>query len=147
MKGARLATPTLFLAVFAMFVIAFADLATKQSAGKISPSLGTLVYAATTVVIPLVWTLWTRANGGLLVTRDGLLWSLAVGVSFSIFTGSMFLLFSRGVDLSIGSPLVRMGGVVVAASFGILILREQLNLQFLAGFALTVAGIFLVVTR
>ena len=142
-----MSTTTVALAVVAMGIIALADLSTKQSAGKISPSLGTLIYAVTTIAIPLVWTLWTRAHGGLQITRDGVLWSIAVGISFSIFTGLMFLLFSQGVNLSIGSPIVRMGGIVIAATLGIIVFHEGLNLQYLIGFLLAAAGIFLVVTR
>ncbi|HEX7594290.1 MAG TPA: hypothetical protein VF429_08985 [Anaerolineae bacterium] len=142
-----MSTTTIVLAIIAMGIIALADLSTKQSAGKISPSLGTLIYAVTTIVIPLGWALWTRANGGLQVTRDGVLWSIAVGISFSIFTGLMFLLFSQGVNLSIGSPIVRMGGIVLAASLGILVFREGINLQYVIGFLFAAFGIFLVVTR
>lgn len=142
-----MSTTTVVLAMAAMGIIALADLSTKQSAGKISPSLGTLIYAVTTIAIPLAWTLWTRSNGGLQITRDGVLWSIAVGICFSIFTGLMFLLFSQGVNLSIGSPVVRMGGIVLAATLGIVVFREGLNLQYLIGFALAAAGIFLVVTR
>ena len=82
-----------------------------------------------------------------LSTREGVLWSMAVGVCFSLFTGLMFLLFSQGVDLSIGSPIIRMGGVVLAATLGIIVFREGFNLQYLIGFLLAAAGIFLVVTR
>ncbi len=142
-----MSTPTVVLAIVAMVIIALADLSTKQSAGKISPSLGTLIYAVTTIAIPLAWTVWTRANGGLQITRDGVLWSISVGVCFSIFTGLMFLLFSQGVNLSIGSPIVRMGGIVIAASLGILVFREGINLQYVIGFLFASFGIFLVVTR
>ena len=138
---------TWVLAIFAIVIIALADLSTKQSAGKISPSLGTLIYAVTTLAIPLVWTVWTRANAGLQVTREGVLWSMAVGICFSLFTGLMFLLFSQGVNLSIGSPVIRMGGVILAATLGIVVFREGFNLQYLIGFLLAAAGIFLVVTR
>ena len=142
-----MSSTTWLLAIAAMGIIALADFSTKQSAGKISPSLGTLIYAVTTIAIPLVWTLWTRSNGGLEITREGVLWSMAVGVCFSLFTGLMFLLFSQGVNLSIGSPLVRMGGIVIAATLGIVVFREGFNLQYLFGFLLTAAGIVLIVTR
>ncbi|HEX7588980.1 MAG TPA: hypothetical protein VF478_11745 [Anaerolineae bacterium] len=142
-----MSTTTWVLAIVAMGIIALADLSTKQSAGKISPSLGTLIYAVTTIAIPLVWTIWTRSNGGLQITREGVLWSISVGVCFSIFTGLMFLIFSQGVNLSVGSPVVRMGGIVLAATLGIVVFREGLNLQYLVGFLLAAVGIFLVVTR
>ena len=142
-----MSTPTWVLAVAAMGIIALADFSTRQSGGKISPSLGTLIYAVTAIAVPLVWTLVTRSDGGLLISREGVLWSMAVGVCFSIFTGLMFLLFSQGVNLSIGSPVVRMGGIVLAATLGIVVFREGFNLQYLLGFLLAAVGIFLVVTR
>ena len=138
---------TILLAIAAMGVIAFADVSIKQSAGKISPSLGTLIYAVTTIAIPLVWTLWTHWHDGLQITRDGILWSISTGIAFSIFTGLMFLIFAQGVNLSVGSPIVRMGGIVLAATLGIIIFREGVNLQYIAGFILAAIGIFLVVTR
>lgn len=138
---------TIGLAITAMVIIAFADVSIKQSAGKISPSLGTLIYAVTTIAIPLVWTLWTSWNTGLQITRDGVLWSTATGIAFSIFTGLMFLVFAQGVNLSIGSPIIRMGGIVLAATLGILVFRESINLQYIVGFLLAAVGIFLVVTR
>ena len=138
---------TIVLAIVAMGIIALADVSIKQSAGKISPSLGTLIYAITAVVIPLAWTLWTKQTSGLQVSNEGIFWSIATGVWFSIFTGLMFIIFSQGVNLSIGSPVVRMGGIVLAATLGIIIFREGINLQYIIGFVLAAVGIFLVVTR
>ena len=138
---------TIVLAIVAMGIIALADVSIKQSAGKISPSLGTLIYAITAVVIPLAWTLWTKQTSGLQVSNEGIFWSIATGVWFSIFTGLLFVIFSQGVDLSIGSPVVRMGGIVLAATLGIIVFREGINLQYIIGFVLAAIGIFLVVTR
>ena len=61
--------------------------------------------------------------------------------------GSLILLFSQGVDLSIGTPVIRTGGIVLAATLGILVFREGFNWQYVIGFALAVIGIYLVVTR
>ncbi len=130
-----------------MGIIALADVSIKQSAGKISPSLGTLVYAITAVAIPLVWTLWTNWNGGLQITNEGIFWSIMTGIAFSLFTGLLFVIFSQGVNLSIGSPVIRMGGIVIAATLGIIVFREGINLQYIIGFLLAAVGIFLVVTR
>ncbi len=130
-----------------MVILALADFCIKQSAGKISPSIGTLVYAVTTVAIPLVWTLWARANGGLEITREGVLWSMGTGIAFSLFAGLMFVIFAAGVNLSIGTPVLRLGGIVIAATLGIIVFHEGFNLQYLLGFVLAFAGILLVVTR
>ena len=142
-----MSTITIVLAIIAMGIIALADVSIKQSAGKISPSLGTLIYAVTTIAIPLAWTIWTKLTGELQVTTDGIIWSMATGIAFSLFTGLMFLIFAQGVNLSVGSPIVRMGGIVLASTLGIIVFREGINLQYIVGFILAAAGIFLVVTR
>jgi len=69
------------------------------------------------------------------------------GIAFGVFTGIMFLLFSMGVNLSVGTPVVRMGGIAVAALLGILVFREGWNWQYIIGFALAAVGIFLIATR
>lgn len=142
-----MSTFVVVVAVLAMGVLALADFCIKQSSGRISPSLGTLIYAVTTIAIPLVWTLWTEAQGGLQVTQEGVLWSIGTGIAFSVFTGMIFFVFSAGVNLSIGSPVIRMGGIVIAATLGILVFREGINWQYVIGFVLAAIGIFLVVTR
>ncbi len=147
MRKRPLSFLTILIAVAAMFIIALADFSIKQAAGKISPSLGALIYGIVAVVPPLLWVLWTRTQEPLMVTRDGVLWSVVTGLAFGVFTGILFLLFSQGVNLSIGSPIIRMGGIILAATLGILVFREGVNWQYLLGFTLAVIGILLVVTR
>lgn len=143
----KLSATTIFFFLAGMAVLGFADFAIKQSAGKISPALGTLIYAVVAILPPLIWTLWTRAHEPLLITQDGAMWAAITGIAFGVFTGILFLLFSQGVNLSIGTPVVRMGGIAVAALFGILVFREGLNWQYIVGFALAALGIFLIATR
>ncbi len=138
---------TVALFVAEMCILALADFSIKQTAGKITPSLATLIYAVVTIVPPLIWVLWTRAHEPLMLTRDGALWSIVTGLAFGVFTGLLFLLFSQGVNLSIGTPVIRMGGVLLAATLGIIVFREGLNWQYVIGFILATIGILLVVTR
>lgn len=146
-KKVGLSPTTILIFIAGMLVLGFADFSIKQTSGKISPSLGTVIYALFAILPPLLWFLWTRAHEPLTVSRDGVMWSVITGLSFGIFTGLVFLLFSQGVNLSIGTPVVRMGGIVFAATLGVLIFREGLNWQYLIGFALAAIGIALVATR
>ena len=138
---------TLLLFIASMITLGFADFATKQASGRISPPLGTLMYAAATILPALIWTIWTRAQGPLVVTRTGALWSVATGLAFGVFAGLLFFLFSHGVNLSLGTPVIRLGGIAFAAVLGIVVLREPFNLQSVAGFALAALGILLIATR
>ena len=138
---------TLLLFIASMLTLGFADFATKQASGRISPALGTLMYAAATILPALIWTIWTRAQGPLVVTRTGALWSVATGLAFGVFAGLLFFLFSHGVNLSLGTPVIRLGGIAFAAMLGIVVLREPFNLQSVAGFVLAALGILLIATR
>src|SRR5262245_31108265 len=127
---------TLLLFIASMATLGFADFATKQASGRISPALGTLIYAASAMAPPLVWTIWTRAHAPLVVTRTGIGWAIATGLAFGVFAGLLFFLFSHGVNLSVGTPIIRLGGIAFAALLGIMVLREPFNIQSLAGFVL-----------
>jgi uncharacterized membrane protein len=74
-------------------------------------------------------------------------WAIATGLAFGVFAGLLFFLFSHGVNLSLGTPVIRLGGIAFAAVLGIMILREPFNLQSIAGFVLAALGILLIATR
>jgi drug/metabolite transporter (DMT)-like permease len=145
MRTLLLTTVLFFIA--AMATLGFADFATKQTSGRITPALGTLIYAATATLPALLWTIWTRAHAPLLVTRAGTMWAMLTGLAFGIFAGILFFLFSQGVNLSVGTPVIRLGGIAFAALLGIMILGEPFNLRSLVGFVLATLGILLIAMR
>jgi uncharacterized membrane protein len=138
---------TLLLFIASMVTLGFADFATKQASGRLSPALGTLIYAASAMMPAFAWTIWTRAHAPLVVTRAGIGWAVATGLAFGVFAGLLFYLFSHGVNLSLGAPIIRLGGIAFAALLGIIVLREPFNVQSLAGLVLAALGILLIATR
>jgi len=142
-----MSSATLLLFIASMATLGFADFATKQASGRISPALGTLIYASSAMVLALAWTIWSRSHTPLVVTRAGIAWAVATGLAFGAFAGFLFFLFSRGVNLSLGTPMIRLGGIAFAAVLGIIVLKEPFNLQSLGGFVLAALGIGLIATR
>src|SRR5436190_231929 len=138
---------TIGLFIAAILTLGFADFATKQTAGRISPALGMLIYAATATLLGLLWTVWSHAHEPLLITRLGGIWAVLTGLAFGVFAGILFFLFSNGVNLSVGTPVIRLGGTAFAAMLGIMVLREGFSRQSLAGFVLAALGILLIATR
>jgi drug/metabolite transporter (DMT)-like permease len=138
---------TVLFFIVAMITLGFADFATKQTSGRVSPALGMLIYAATATGLGLVWTIWSRAHAPLLMTRVGGMWAVFTGLAFGVFAGILFFLFSEGVNLSVGTPVIRLGGIAFAAMLGIIVLREGFSLQSLAGFVLAAIGILLIALR
>ena len=138
---------TVLFFIAAMITLGFADFATKQTSGRISPALGTLIYAASAMLPAFLWTLWSRAEAPLLVTSLGAMWAVLTGLAFGVFAGLLFYLFSKGVNLSVGTPVIRLGGIAFAAMLGIVVLREDFSPRSVGGFLLAVLGILLIASR
>ena len=127
--------------------LAAADFFVKLASNKISASLGMFIYGATTFLISLIWIAYVKFTGQtLLITKPGLLYSLAVGVAFTGVTLLLYVTFAR-VSVSVGSPTIRVIGIVLASLLGILILREPFTWRYLLGVLLTIAGIALIILR
>jgi transporter family protein len=127
--------------------LAMADFFIKLASDKISSSVGMFVYGATTFTVGLIWVSYLRmTHQPLLITSRGLLYAIAVGMSFSIVTILLYLTFAH-VSVSLGSPTIRLMGIVVASLLGILVLGEPLTWRYVLGIILTVAGVALIVLR
>jgi uncharacterized membrane protein len=127
--------------------LATADFFIKLASNKISASMGMFIYGATTFTVGLAWVSYLKFTGQpLLVTRTGLLYSIAVGVAFSAVTILLYLTFAR-VSVSLGSPTIRVMGIVIASLLGILILQEPITWRYVLGLILTIAGVALIVQR
>jgi drug/metabolite transporter (DMT)-like permease len=134
-------------ALLCSIFLASADFFVKLASNKISSSMGMLVYGATTFTVGLTWVAYLKVTKQpLLITQPGLLYSLAVGIAFSGVTVLLYLTFSR-ISVSIGSPTIRVMGVLIASMFGILLLHEPFSWRYLLGLILTVAGVTLIVFR
>ena len=127
--------------------LAAADFFVKLAANKISSSVGMFVYGATTFSVGLIWVSYLRFTGQpLLITQPGLLYSSAVGVAFSAVTILLYLTFAH-ISVSVGSPTIRIMGILIASLLGILILHEPFSLRYGLGVILTIMGVALIILR
>ena len=134
-------------ALLCAIFLASADFFVKLASNKISSSMGMLVYGATTFTVGLTWVGYLKVTKQpLLITQPGLLYSLAVGIAFSVVTLLLYLTFTR-VSVSVGSPTIRVMGILIASLFGILLLHEPFTWRYLIGLILTIAGVTLIVFR
>lgn len=58
----------------------------------------------------------------------------------------LYLTFAR-VSVSLGSPTIRVMGIVIVSLLGILILREPFTWRYALGVLFTIAGVVLIVFR
>lgn len=134
-------------ALLCSIFLASADFFVKLASNKISSSLGMLIYGVTTFIIGLIWVSYLKfTKQPLLITQPGLLYAIAVGVAFGTVTILLYLTFAR-VNVSIGSPTIRVMGILFASMLGILVLHEPFTWRYLIGLILTIAGVALIVFR
>jgi uncharacterized membrane protein len=134
-------------ALLCSLFLASADFFVKLASNRISASIGTLIYGATTFSIGLIWVGYLKlTKQPLLVTQPGLLYSIAVGMAFGAVTILLYVTFAR-INVSVGSPTIRMMAILIASLFGILLLQEPFTWRYLLGLILTVAGVALIVFR
>ena len=128
--------------------LASADFFLKLSAGRISRSAGTLVYAATATLAAAGWVVSTRLKGvPLALTPTGVITCALVGVSFMMVVAFLSGLFAAGANLSVAVPVARLTGIVIAAVLGIVVLGEPFTWRLGLGALLTLAGVYFIVTR
>lgn len=135
-------------AAITAFFLASADCFIKLAAGRISSSLGLLLYGACTFSTGLIWVFLERLRGIPLHAQPvAYLYALGVGISFSAVTVGLYATFGAGAPISVASPLVRLAGLVVASIVGITLFGEPLTLRYVLGMALVFAGLYLILTR
>jgi transporter family protein len=134
-------------ALLCAIFLATADFFVKLASTKISASMGMLIYGTTTFLFGLAWVSYLKLTGQpLLVTRTGLLYAFAVGLAFSLVTMLLYFTFDR-MSVSIGSPTIRVLGILIASLLGLLVLHEPVTWRYVLGVMMTIAGVALIVLR
>jgi uncharacterized membrane protein len=135
-----------FAAVCAVF-LASADFFVKLASSRISSSLGAMMYGLTTLAAGLAWVLYERATGQpQFSTPQGWGYAFLVGLAFSGVTILLYITLTQ-VQVSVGSPVIRLTAIVLASLLGIVALREPVTWRYVLGVVLAVAGVGLIVFR
>jgi len=91
--------------------LATVDFFVKLASNKISASMGMFLYGTTTFVVGLAWVSYLKITGQpLLITKTGLIYSIALGLAFSLVTMLLYFTFVH-VSVSLGSPTIRVMGL------------------------------------
>jgi uncharacterized membrane protein len=135
-------------ALAAMAAVASADFFIKLAAGKLSNSVAMLIYGTCTFLFGLGWVIWQRTVGvPQFAQTSGFLAAIGVGLAFSAATLLIYLTFGAGAPISLASPTIRLGALLLASLIGLTFFEEPLTWQYLVGIVLAVSGIYLIITR
>ncbi|MBE7474027.1 MAG: hypothetical protein DPW09_25480 [Anaerolineae bacterium] len=138
----------IFYAVITALLLAAADVFVKLAAGKLSNSVALLIYGSCTFLVGLGWVLWQRFQGVPQYAQlPGAVAAGAVGLTFALVTVGLFVTFGAGAPISLASPLIRLGGLVLVSLVGLIFFKEPLTWRYVAGMLLACGGIYLIITR
>ena len=135
-------------AIGTMVALASADFFVKLAAGKLSNSVALLLYGSCTFLFGLSWVVWQRIQGvPQFAQTGGILASLGVGIAFSLVTLGLYATFGTGVSISVASPAIRLGGLLLASLAGLALLQEPWTWRYVIGVLLASSGLYLIITR
>jgi transporter family protein len=128
--------------------LAAADFCIKIASGKLSNSMGLLLYGSCTFLTGMIWVLLDKTRGVELYAQPaGIFAAAGVGIAFSAVTIGLYITFGAGAPISLASPIVRLGGLLVASIAGILLLHEPLTIRYIIGMVLAFCGVALIIAR
>ncbi len=116
----------------------------KLAANHLPPAVGAVVLQLVAAALGAAWLLKLRLQGQpIIMTGTGLGLAALAGLSVGVAEILTFVMFSRGLPASVGTPVLVGGSVLLAALLGLVVLRETLTLGQASGLVLIVVGIVL----
>lgn len=136
--------PWFLLALLTAFCLALYNFFIKLAADHVPAAVGAVVLQLVAAALGGAWLLKLKLQGQPLpVTNKGLLLAAMAGLSVGLAEILTFVVFSRGVPSSVGTPVIVGGSVLLTAGLGLAIVRETLTLPQGLGLLLIVGGIAL----
>lgn len=134
----------LLLALLTALCLALYNFFIKLAAGHISAAAGAVILQLVAAGLGGLWLVWLRLKGQPLdLSGKGVGLAMLAGAGVGLAEILTFVVFSRGVPSSVGTPVIVGGSVLLTAVLGLVVLREALSLTQAVGLFSIVVGIAL----
>lgn len=138
----------LVYAIFTILSYAGLDFFIKRMSGKVNDFLGIIILSAFSILPALtILLLFNFPVKKLALTPNGLLYAILAGICLGIGTLSFLKLFDSGINLSLASPMVRIGILIATTSLGLLVLKETVAPREWLGLLFAFIGLLLLVFK
>ena len=132
------------LVVVAAFMFGMYNVFIKLSSSHIDAVLGAVVLPFIAALIGLALLIYMKINGShIFSTPKGIGLAVGAGVAIGLVEILTFFIYGRGLEVSVGNPLIIGGSLVVTTAAGVLFMREDINAMQLVAIALIAAGVAL----
>lgn len=115
----------------------------KMSSSHIQAVLGAVVLQFVAAFVGLGLLIYIRKTGvePLHFNVRGIILAVLAGVSIGLVEILTFAVFSRGIPVAVGNPLIVGGSLLVTTSAGVIVLRESASPLQLAAIIMIAVGI------
>lgn len=131
--------------LIAILIVGSSDIFRKLASGLKDPFFTNLIFQfasfSTAFILFMVFSRRSENN-----PRD-IFYAVLGGMTISLFSLFSFKALSTGPDVSTVIPVLRIGGIAFLVILGVLILKDQLTIQKIAGLLFSLIGIYLLYTN
>ena len=132
------------LALLTALCLALYNFFIKLAANQVSPAVGAVVLQLVAAALGAAWLFKMKLQGQPMdISGNGLGLAALAGLGVGLAEILTFVVFQRGVNSSVGTPVIVGGSVLLTALLGLVVLREALTISQAGGLLLIVAGIAL----
>ncbi|PLX27008.1 hypothetical protein C0581_03715 [Candidatus Parcubacteria bacterium] len=141
----------IFLALFTAFCYGAYNFFIKVSSGHIDQVVGAVVMQGVAFLFGLALLAVSKSvsfSDGLITTR-GVWYAVAAGVFVGLAEVLSFFVFSKGLSISIGLPVIIGGSIVFGVLLGLLFLKEMESFSFVhaLGLVFVLLGVVLLASK
>ncbi|MBC8110565.1 MAG: EamA family transporter [Verrucomicrobia bacterium] len=134
----------LFLAILTAFCFGLYNFFLKTASGNIHQIAGAVILQLVAALAGLMLLLYFKTTKQALpITQKGVLQACLAGLCVGLAEMLSFVVFSKNVPASVGTPVIIGGSILVTTLLGYFFLRESLNGWQMLGLVLVIAGIAL----
>ena len=132
------------LALLTALCLALYNFFIKLASNHVSPAVGAVVLQLVAAALGGVWLLKLMLQGHpLALSGKGLGLAALAGLGVGLAEILTFVVFQRGLNSSVGTPVIVGGSVLLTAVLGLVVLRETLTFSQAGGLLFIVVGIAL----
>ena len=132
------------LALLTALCLALYNFFIKLASNHVSPAVGAVVLQLVAAALGGVWLLKLMLQGHpLALSGKGLGLAALAGLGVGLAEILTFVVFQRGVNSSVGTPVIVGGSIMLTAVLGLVVLRETLTFSQAGGLLFIVVGIAL----
>lgn len=116
----------------------------KVASGSIHQILGAVILQVVAAVVGVILLIYLKMTGeNFSLSNKGIFFSVLAGIAVGLAEILTFAVFSKQIPVSVGTPVIIGGSIVVTALLGFLFLQEHLSLLQTIAVLLIITGVTL----